>query len=199
MEKFLSELASKEPIPGGGGVAALVGSLSAALGSMVGNLTTGKKKYAEYQQDIEQILSVLEVSRREIYGYIEKDAQAFLPLAEAYRIPKEQADRNILIEKSALEAAKTPLELTEKLYKIIPILEELESKGSRLAISDVAVAASCLSAALESSVMNVYINTGILQDRTMAEEMNQRAKDLSEEGAKRCRAIYERILKNLLQ
>ena len=62
MEKFLSELASKEPIPGGGGAAALVGSIAVALGSMVGNLTTGKKKYAEYQQDIDRILSVLESS-----------------------------------------------------------------------------------------------------------------------------------------
>ena len=184
---------------GGGGAAALVGSISVALGSMVGNLTTGKKKYAAYQQDIDRILSVLESSLKEIYGYIEKDARAFIPLAEAYKIPKEQPDREEILEKVSLEAAKIPLELTEKLHQIIPVLEELEEKGSRLAISDVAVAATCLGAALESAVMNVYINTRSLQERTVAEEMNKKAEHLSQEGARRCREVYNRILQSLLQ
>lgn len=198
MEKFLKDLASKEPIPGGGGAAALVGSLAAALGSMVANLTAGKKKYAEYQQDIERILELLERELQEIYGYIAKDAEAFLPLAEAYRIPKEETNREEILEKASLKAALIPMELTEKLFSLIPVLEELEIKGSRLAISDVAVAASCLGAALESAVMNIYINTGSLKDRKTAEELNQRAKGLVEEGTVRCRRIYENILKTLV-
>lgn len=198
MERFLTELASKAPIPGGGGAAALMGSLAAALGSMVGNLTTGKKKYEQYQQDIERILSVLQDSLWEIYEYIEKDAQAFEPLAKAYKIPRDQPGREELMEEVTLQAAKVPLDLTKKLYGIIPLLEELEIKGSRLAISDVAVAASCLTSALESGVMNIYINTRSLKNRKLAEEINEEAKRLSGEGVLRCKKIYERILETLV-
>lgn len=198
MERFLTELASKAPIPGGGGAAALMGSLAAALGSMVGNLTTGKKKYEQYQQDIERILSVLQDSLWEIYEYIEKDAQAFEPLAKAYKIPRDQPGREELMEEVTLQAAKVPLDLTKKLYGIIPLLEELEIKGSRLAISDVAVAASCLTSALESGVMNIYINTRSLKNRKLAEEINEEAKRLSDEGVLRCKKIYERILETLV-
>ncbi len=198
MERFLTELASKAPIPGGGGAAALMGSLAAALGSMVGNLTTGKKKYEQYQQDIEHILSVLQDSLWEIYEYIEKDAQAFEPLAKAYKIPRDQPGREELMEEVTLQAAKVPLDLTKKLYGIIPLLEELEIKGSRLAISDVAVAASCLASALESGVMNIYINTRSLKNRKLAEEINEEAKKMSGEGVLRCKKIYERILETLV-
>lgn len=198
MERFLTELASKAPIPGGGGAAALMGSLAAALGSMVGNLTTGKKKYEQYQQDIERILSVLQDSLWEIYEYIEKDAQAFEPLAKAYKIPRDQPEREELMEEVTLQAAKVPLDLTKKLYGIIPLLEELEIKGSRLAISDVAVAASCLTSALESAVMNIYINTRSLKNRKLAEEINEEAKRMSGEGVLRCKKIYERILETLV-
>ncbi len=199
MEKFLLQLASKDPVPGGGGAAAMAGSLAVALGSMVGNLTIGKKKYQEYQQDIERILSTLQTSLWDIYGYIEKDARAFEPLAEAYKIPKEQPGREEYMEQVTLEAAKVPFALTEKLYEMIPLLEELEKKGSRLAISDVAVAASCLKAALESAVMNIYINTGTMKNRKLAEEMNKKAKSLSTEGARRCQDIYDRILETLVK
>lgn len=198
MERFLTELASKAPIPGGGGAVALMGSMAAALGSMVGNLTTGKKKYEQYQQDIEHILSVLQDSLWEIYEYIEKDAQAFEPLAKAYKIPRDQPGREELMEEVTLQAAKVPLDLTKKLYGIIPLLEELEIKGSRLAISDVAVAASCLTSALESGVMNIYINTRSLKNRQLAEEINEEAKRLSGEGVLRCKKIYERILETLV-
>lgn len=198
MERFLTELASKAPIPGGGGAAALMGSLAAALGSMVGNLTTGKKKYEQYQQDIERILSVLQDSLWEIYEYIEKDAHAFEPLAKAYRIPRDQPGREELMEEVTLQAAKVPLDLTKKLYGIIPLLEELEIKGSRLAISDVAVAASCLTSALESGVVNIYINTRSLKNRKLAEEINEEAKRMSGEGVLRCKKIYERILETLV-
>lgn len=194
---FLNQLSSKEPVPGGGGAAALIGALAAALCSMVANLTAGKKKYAQYQEDIERILSEMEKLIWELYAYIEKDAQAFLPLAEAYGIPKEHPERAKIMEKALQDAAKIPMELIEKLYTLIPILEELEKKGSRLAISDVAVAATACRAALEGAVMNVYINTGLMQDKDRAAAMNQRAEKLTRDGCKRCQTVYERIRQSL--
>ena len=75
----------------------------------------------------------------------------------------------------------------------MPVLEELEVIGSRLAISDVAVAAAACSAALKGAVMNIYINTKSMKNREVADAMNQKAKDLVADGTKRCDAVYEKI------
>ena len=199
MKEFISALAGKEPTPGGGGAAALVGTLAAALCSMVANLTTGKKKYANYQEDIDRILVYLEEAIGDINSYIEKDAEAFGPLAEAYKIPKDDPKREEIMEKALLAATVVPMELAGKVYDLIPIMEELEEKGSKLALSDVAVAAVCCRAAMEGAVMNVYINTKSLRNPMIAEGLNKKASSLVEEGAKRCQAIYERIQKALME
>lgn len=199
MKEFIKALASAEPTPGGGGAAALTGTLAAALCSMVANLTNGKKKYEAYQEDIERILEELENAIEEIYSYIEKDEEAFAPLAKAYKIPKEDPKREEIMEKALLTAALTPLELTGKLYELIPLMEELEEKGSRLALSDVAVAAVSCKAAMEGAVMNVYINTRSLKNPEIAEGLNKRAMNLTADGTKRCQEIYDRIRKTLVE
>ena len=199
MKEFILTLASKEPTPGGGGAAALVGTVAAALCSMVANLTSGKKKYAQYQEDIERILVYLEEAIRDINGYIEKDADAFGPLAEAYKIPKDNPKRDEILEKALLAAAVVPMELAGKLYDLIPVMEELEEKGSKMALSDVAVAAVSCKAAIEGAVMNVYINTKSLKNPMIAEGLNKKAMKLVEDGGKRCQGIYDRIQKTLVE
>ena len=127
MKDFINALASKEPTPGGGGATAVVGSLAAALGSMVANLTTGKKKYAQYQEDVDRILVFLEEAIWDIHGYIEKDAEAFGPLAEAYKIPKEDPKRAEIMEKALLAAAVVPMELAGKVNDLIPVCSNCHS------------------------------------------------------------------------
>lgn len=199
MKDFINTLASKEPTPGGGGAAALVGTVAAALCSMVANLTTGKKKYAQYQEDIDRILVYLEEAIWEINSYMEKDAEAFGPLAEAYKIPKDDPKRDEIMEKALLAAAVVPMELAGKVYELIPVLEELEEKGSKLALSDVAVAAVCCKAAMEGAVMNVYINTKSLTNPLISKGLNKKAMKLVEDGSKRCQEIYDRIQKALVE
>ena len=87
-EKFLAELASKAPTPGGGGTAALVGAAGVALGNMVGNLTTGKKKYAAVEADIQALNTKADALRKELEALVQADADAFAPLAAAYGLPK---------------------------------------------------------------------------------------------------------------
>lgn len=199
MKEFINTLAGKEPTPGGGGAAALVGTVAAALCSMVANLTSGKKKYAQYQEDIDRILGYLEEAIWEINSYIEKDADAFEPLAEAYKIPKDDPKRDEVMEKALLAAAVVPLELAGKLYDLIPVMEELEQKGSKLALSDVAVAAVSCKAAMEGAVMNVYINTKSLTNPLIAKGLNEKAMKLVADGGKRCQGIYDRIQRNLIE
>ena len=193
MNKFLEELSSSAPVPGGGGASALIGAIGCALCSMVANLTTGKKKYAEYQGRIDELLPFLEDMRARLMEDIKLDADAFYPLSQAYSIPKDAPNRDKIMEEALLTASNAPMKIVEDVSRLVPVLEELEVIGSRLAISDVAVAAAACSAALKGAVMNIYINTKSMKNREVADAMNQKAKDLVADGTKRCDAVYEKI------
>ncbi len=199
MKEFMNALASKEATPGGGGAAAVIGSVAAALGSMVANLTTGKKKYEQYQEDIDRILIFLEEAIWDINSYIEKDADAYKPVIEAYKVPKEDPKRAEILEKALLAAAVVPMELAGKVNDLIPVLEELEEKGNKMALTDVAVAAVACKAAMEGAVMNVYANTKLLTNPMIAQGLNKKAMKLVADGGKRCQDIYDRIMKTMVE
>lgn len=193
MEKFLNDLSSKEPVPGGGGASALIGAIGCALCSMVGNLTTGKKKYADYQERLNELLPWLEAHREVLLADIKKDADAFYPLSQAYSLDKNDPATEGIMEKALYDAANAPMQIIEDVYALVPILEELADNGSRLAISDVAVAAAACHAALRGAVMNIYINTKSMKNREVADEMNAKAKEMVTDGCKRCDTVYEKI------
>ena len=197
IDLFLEELSSKAPTPGGGGASALVGAVGAALCSMVGNLTTGKKKYAAYEEDLKRILSAAASLRDRLCLLIEEDAKAFAPLAAAYSIPKDAPGREETLEQALKTAAEVPLSIMRTVAEVIDLTDKLAVKGSTLAISDVAVAASACRAALSGAVMNVYINTKLMKDRAFAEEMNKTANELLETGTLRCDAVFFSIADKL--
>ena len=86
LDEFLKQLASSAPVPGGGGASALVGALAISLGNMVGSLTTGKKKYADVEDDIQELNAKSEKLRLELLSLMAKDAEVFEPLSKAYEI-----------------------------------------------------------------------------------------------------------------
>lgn len=196
-EEFLKALASKEAVPGGGGVSALMGSLAAALCSMVGNLTTGKKKYAEFEPAIQEILKKAEASRNRLYDLIEEDAKAFKPLAEAYAIPKDDPTRSSVMEKALKNACVPPMDMMEETLRIVDLIEELAEKGSRLAVSDVGVAAAAAKAAMEGAIMNVIINCNSMEDSMYAAVMAGHAVEMLREGQDRCDAVYNYVFDTL--
>ena len=197
MKDFLDKLSSKEPTPGGGGASALVAAIGCSLSSMVANLTTGKKKYAEYQEKIEEYLAILEKKNEILQQDIIKDAEAFAPLAAAYSLDKSTPGYDEIMEKATLDAATAPKEILEDIYSLVPIIEDLAVMGSRLAISDVAVAATCVRAALEGCVLNVYINTKSMKNREVAVSMNKEVKKMVEDGVSRMNAVYAKINSSL--
>lgn len=190
---WIGELSSASPAPGGGGASALVGAVASALGSMVANLTSGKKKYAMYQQDIERILAQTESLTERLHGLIAKDAEAFVPLAAAYGIPKEDPTRNVRLETALHTAAVPPMEMLETLAELVPILEELAQKGSRLAISDVGCAAVFCASAAKGALLNLFVNTKLMTDRAYAEGQNARAVSIETDIASRCDAVYQAV------
>ena len=193
MKDFLDALSSKEPTPGGGGASALVAAVSCSLCSMVSNLTTGKKKYAQYQDKIDEYLVLLKEKNELLQADIEKDAKAFAPLAKAYSLDKSTEGYEDIMEKALFDAATAPKEILEDIYSLVPVIEDLAIMGSRLAISDVAVAAACLEAAMKGCVLNVYINTKSMKNEDTAQKMNAYVNEIVSDGTKRMQKVYADI------
>lgn len=194
-ENFAELLAAKVSVPGGGGAAALVGALGAALCSMTGNFTIGKKKYAEFEEDIKIILIKAEKIRLRLLELVNEDAEAFTPLAEAYAISKDNPERDEILENALLNACKAPLEMIEQCAQAINLLEEMLTKGSRLLISDVGCGALLSRAAMESAAVNVFINTSSLKDREQAKSIEAKTDKILDEFCPKASKIADEVNK----
>ena len=198
IDKFLAELASSAPTPGGGGAAALTGALGIALGNMVGNLTLGKKKYAGVQEDIAALNQRAEAIRADFVALIDADAEAFAPLSRAYGIPKDDPSRAEVMETALKRAAEPPLEIMRKCAEALELVKEYAAKGSALAISDAGCAAALAIAAMKAAALNVRINTKSMEDREAADKMNAEAAGLYEKYEKEAEEIYQNVYGRLV-
>lgn len=201
IEEFTADLSSKAPTPGGGGASALAGVLGNALGQMVANLTIGKKRYADVEQEVIKQLENMEQLQLRFFELADEDARVFAPLAACYSLPSgTEEERNYkerVMEENLLAASRVPMELMEEALKMLDILEFLGEKGSRLAVSDVGVGVQFIRTALSGAVMNVYINTRSMKNRQKAEELNRRADEMLEQGLGQADQIYEMVRKGL--
>ena len=173
--EFVAALASNAPTPGGGGAAALVGTVGTALGNMVGALTVGKKRYAGVEEEIRALMAECDSLQSALLDQVAADAECFGPLAKAYSIPKDDPGREAALEEATLNACTAPLEIMRLCARAIECAAQFAEKGSRLALSDAGCAAILCKAALQAASLNVFINTGALRDRTAVDELNARA------------------------
>ncbi len=201
--EFAEALASKEPVPGGGGTAALTGALAASLCSMVGNLTLGKKKYAEYEDEIRLLMSRAEELREDLLELIEKDREAFEPLSRAYAMPagtdEEKQIKQDVMEECLRTACDTPMEIIQKVSLVASMLEDFRVKGSVIAVSDVGVSAALCTAALQSASLNVYINTRMMKDREYAAALNAECDELLRENSSAAEEVFNKIRSSLTE
>lgn len=192
--EFLEVLSSAEPVPGGGGASAAVGAFASALGMMVANLTVGKKKYADVEDEIIEIRGCLEKLREELVMLTDKDAEAFEPLSRAYGLPKEtqeqKEEKERIMEKALYEASVVPLQIMQTVFRVMEYLKVLGEKGSKIAVSDVGVAVLFARAALEGASLNIYINTRLMKNRERAEKLNKESDDMIAEARRLQEEIY---------
>lgn len=201
IQEFTDALSSRQPTPGGGGASALAGTLGTALGLMVGSLTVGKKKYADVEEDVKTVMGRLEQMQKRLLELADEDARVFAPLAAAYGLPTDteeaKAHKAEVMAKCLLDASLVPVEIMKQASAALALLEEMEEKGSVMAVSDVGVAVQFLRTALTGAIMNVYINTKSMKDRELADRLNREAGDMLNQGVEKADAIYGRILKRL--
>ena len=200
-EKFADETFSSAPVPGGGGVAALVGSIGAALAGMVCNLTTGKKKYAQYEADIQRITGEARALMNELMGQIDRDAENFYPLSRCYGLPATTEEEKAVKEEkmqAALKVAITaPIDIVRLAYKAIALHKELAEKGSKLAVSDVGCGVLCLKAAMQCGWLNVMINLKSIHDPAFVSAVEAELKPMLAEGEAMADAIYADVAAQL--
>lgn len=170
--EFTEALASKAAVPGGGGASALVGAIGIALGDMVGELTVGKKKYADVEEDVKALMARAQELRVKLLSCVNKDAEAFAPLSRAYGIPKDDPTRDEVMEKCLRDAAAAPLEILDLCCEAIDLQREFAAKGSVLAISDAATGVVFCWSAMYGAAVNVKVNTKSMKDRAYAEKIN---------------------------
>ncbi len=197
LKEFTELSASKDPVPGGGGVSALAGSLAASLGEMVTNLTIGKKKYLEYTVELEDIRKELDLLRSNLLDCINKDAEAFEPLAAAYALPKDAEGYAETMEQCLRTAADSPYLILKYATRIIELDERLAVIGSKIAISDAATSVMLAHGVLYGAYVNILVNTSLMKDREYAEKKNDEAVKLLDEYSVMALNIYDDICKRL--
>ncbi len=199
--EFIDALASKAPTPGGGGASAYAGALASALASMVGNLTVGKKKYAEVEERVVTELAELENTRARLLALIDADAEAFAPLAAAYGLPRgteeEAAAQRAALQVALVDACEVPLAIMGQCVQVIESCVFLARHGSVMAVSDAGAGAVLAKAALLAASLNVRINIGSMDDTSRAAAYRDEMEDLIAAGSALADDVYTDVVGRL--
>ncbi len=185
---FVEVLASKAAVPGGGGAAAMGGAIGMALSNMVGNLTVGKKKYADVEGEVKELLTKGDKIIAELEALVDKDAEVFEPLSKAYGLPKSTPEevkyKAETMENCCKVACSVPMEIMRKAYEGIKVHNRMGQIGTMIAISDVGCGVVFLKAALIAGRLNVIININAIKDSSFIDQTKAEMDELLEKGSK---------------
>ena len=201
INEFIEKLGSKDAVPGGGGAAALTASLGISLCKMAANLTVGKKKYADVEAEMYDIIAECDELSAEFIELIQKDADGFLPLSKAYGLPTETEEqkkyKEETLERELVHAAAVPFEIMEKCARAIELSAIVAEKGSKLVVSDAACAINTCMSALKCASLNVYINTKFMKDKEKAFELNEKADKLISDSSELADKVFCEVMNSM--
>ena len=202
VKDFLNKVAGSDPVPGGGSIAALNGALASALAAMVANLTIGKKKYAEVQEDMQAIAQEAERLMGDFTADIDRDSDAYDRVFACFKMPKEtdeeKAARSAAIQEATKYAAQVPLEVARRACALMPLIAEVALKGNQNAVTDACVAMMSARNAVLAAVLNVRINLSSLKDAELAARLQAEADGLEQQACQQEQALLNKV-KTLLQ
>jgi formiminotetrahydrofolate cyclodeaminase len=186
--EFIEVLASKAPVPGGGGAAAMGGAIGMALSNMVGNLTVGKKKYADVEGEVKELIAKGDKIIGQLKKLVDKDAEVFEPLSKAYGLPKNTPEeakfKEETMENCCKVACGVPMEIMRAAFDGIKIHARMGEIGTMIAISDVGCGVVFLKSALIAGSLNVIINLNTIKDQAFVSATRQEMDDLMNRGSK---------------
>ena len=201
VHRFLDELASSAPTPGGGSAAAVMGAMGAALLSMVCRLTVGKKDYESVEASMREALARSESLREQLTAMVAADVQVFEALMAAYKLPRstdqEKLARGQAIQEALKQATDVPLECAAACAEVLDLSRRVALQGHRSVISDAGVAALVAHAALRSAALNVFINVPSIQDAEFVRSRGARLDALLARCSEASEQVYQTVLKRL--
>lgn len=199
INKFIGDLESDMPAPGGGSVAGLIAALSGALNSMVYSLTVGKKSYNSLDENTQTMIKdfqekSLKFSKRSL-ELMDEDRENFLKLMDCFKMPKEtdeeKSARKEAIRKNTIKSMEAPLALARECVKFYENLNVMAEYGNKMLLSDLGISAILLHSAIESSIVNVKVNLNGLKNEYFFEEYDKEIKDIYEISEKEKNKISE--------
>lgn len=197
VEGFINETASSSPAPGGGSIAALNAASSAALITMVANLTLGKEKYAAVEGDMKEVAAKAGALKDDFLALIDEDSNAFNKIMAAFKLPKDTDEakkaRSAAIQDATKGAALVPFKVGQKANELFALAEEVITKGNQNAITDGAVAAMNARAAVRGAFLNVKINLGSIKDRLFVEDLQKKMAEIENEVDAREKALLGKV------
>jgi len=192
---FLDELASDSPAPGGGTVAALSGAVGASLVSMVCNLTRGKEKYKDVQEEIKKVLRRSEQLRKQLMELVDMDTMAFNEVMKALKMPREndveKEKRKQALQNAFKKAASVPLDTARKCIEVLDTALVVAEKGNQNSITDSAVSALMADAGVRSAILNVKINLSSIKDQSFVEKTLQEIQELEKTADEKTRSVLK--------
>lgn len=205
IRNYIENVASKEPTPGGGSVAALAGSLGSALTAMVGYLTIGRKMYEELddeaKKEMDNNFEELKKSIEKLNHIVDEDTKAFDKVMEAFKLPKEtdeeKKNRSQAIQEGYKVALEVPLRCAEECFKVLELQKIFADYGNVNAITDVGVGALLAATGLEGALLNVKINLNSIKDQEYKNKMEQKIDNLLKEGTEIKEELMKTVYKRL--
>ena len=195
--RFVDEVSTESPAPGGGSVAALMGSLGAALATMVANLTVGKKGYEGAWADLAAMAERGQALKDRLARAVDEDTDAFNRVMEAMRLPKgtpeQQAERRRAVDAANKAAADVPLQTARLCLEAIELADLAAKQGNRNSASDAGVAALASRAGAEGAALNVRINLAGIADEAFKASAAQAAAALEADARRLCDAVLARV------
>ena len=201
LEGFLEDLASAKPAPGGGSAAAVAGGLAAALSSMVANLTVGKDKYSDVEDQHREILEEAEKLRRGFLKAIREDIDAYNAVMDCYKLPKEteeqKKDRSRAIQTALKGAVEPPFKMAEMALDVLRLSKECAETGNSHAVTDAGASAILAEASLKTALLNVDINLSSISDKDFVKENRDKRKRLTENAREEAEDVVQLVNKKL--
>ena len=200
-QEYFSELSSESPAPGGGNAAAIAGALGASLAAMVCNLTIGKKKYSDVENEMTDLKQKFLEYQKKFIELSLKDNDAFNKVMNTMKLQNDTEEHRELrlqnIEKATYGAIEIPAEVMKSCADILPLIKIIIEKGNKNSLSDAGVAASLLASSARSAYLNILINCASLKNQTIAVEIRKQADVLIDDITTFSEILIRQVIRSL--
>jgi len=198
---FSDETASESPAPGGGSVSACMGSLGAALGTMVANLSSHKRGWDDRWEEFSDWAEKGMECQSELTQLIDKDTEAFNKIMEAFKLPKKSEEEKKVRQKAIQEATKNaimvPFRIMETAYQSLEVIKAMAEKGNPNSVSDAGVGALAVRSAVKGAYLNVKINSADLEDKKFVDDILKKGKKIEEQTENQEKEILKIVQENI--